>query len=89
MVERADPVLDADAVNGPVVVVLVHAGVVSIRCTVNHDDGDHHTLSVKALSMRGAQRELTSRMRHDGYEPVARWVTTEETSTRTFREGTS
>jgi hypothetical protein len=72
----------------PVVVVLVRAGVLSIGCTVTHDDGHIDTPKVFALSMRAAQRELTSRLRADGYTPVARWVTTAETSTRTFREGT-
>jgi hypothetical protein len=72
-----------------VVVVLVHTGVVSIGCTLTHDDGRIIASKVTALSMRGAQRELTSRLRGVGYTPVARWVTTEETSTRTFREGTS
>lgn len=74
---------------GPVVVVLVHAGYVSIKCTLTYDDRASEWVPVHALSMRGAQRELTSRMRADGYTPVARWVTTGETSTRTFREGTA
>jgi hypothetical protein len=73
----------------PVVVVLTRPGVLSIYATVTHDDGDHHTLSVTALSMRGAQRELTSRLRVYGYTPVGRWVTTDKQSTRTFREATS
>jgi hypothetical protein len=76
------------SVTGPVVVVLVRAGVLSIACTVTHDDGDHHTLTVAALSMRGAQREMTTRLRRDGYEPVGRWFTTGRESTRTFREAT-
>lgn len=74
---------------GPVVAVLVHAGVVSMKCTLTHDNGASEWAPVKALSMRGAQRELTTRMKADGYTPVGRWVTTEETSTRTFREGES
>lgn len=71
-----------------VVVVLVHAGLVSIKCTLTYDDRASEWFTVKAPSMRGAQRELTSRLWGDGYEPVGRWVTTDETSTRTFREAT-
>lgn len=69
----------------PVVVVLVHTGLLSIGCTITHDDGHTETPPVKALSMRGAQRELTSRLRADWYEPVGRWVTTDKQSTRAFR----
>jgi acetylornithine deacetylase/succinyl-diaminopimelate desuccinylase-like protein len=74
--------------NGPVVVVVAHAGVLSMRCTITHDDGHSETPRVFALSMRAAQRELTSRLRSDGYTPVGRWVTTATESTRTFREAT-
>lgn len=73
---------------GPVVVVLVQAGVLSVSCTVTHDDGSTETTPVVALSMRGAQRELTSKLRHDGYRPVGRWVTSIDhvRSSRKFRE---
>jgi hypothetical protein len=74
---------------GPVVVVLRHAGVLSIGCTITHDDGTVEHPMMNALSMRSAQRTMTSRLRADGYEPVARWVTGDKTSTRTFREGTT
>jgi hypothetical protein len=41
---------------------------------------------VKSLSMRGAQRELTSWLLAEGYEPAGRWTTTpDETRRRMFR----
>jgi hypothetical protein len=37
---------------------------------------------VKSLSMRGAQRELTSWGRAEGYEPAGRWKTMPDDSRR-------
>jgi hypothetical protein len=70
-------------------VVLVHTRVLSIGCTITHDDGRIIAAKVTSLSMRGAQREMTTRLRRGGYTPVGRWFTTGRESTRTFREATS
>ena len=45
----------------------------SIRCTVVHDDESTDILDVDALSMRGAQREITGFFIRQGYEPAGRW----------------
>ena len=77
----------------PVLVTLVQTDPLTVRCAITRYGGadpagvtEHPELD--ALSMRSAQRTLTTRLRLDGYTPVGRWVTTAETSSRTFREGT-
>jgi hypothetical protein len=81
-------------VSHPVLVSLVQTDPLTVRCTVTRYGGDDpagvtvHPV-VNALSMRSAQRTLTTRMKADGYTPVGRWVTAGNQSTRTFREGTS
>lgn len=59
---------------GPVSVRVWHAGVSSMGCAITFDSGEHADPVIVSLSMRGAQREITSRLRHDGYQPTARWA---------------
>lgn len=44
-----------------------------IACTVVRDDESTYELDVDALSMRGAQREMTGYFIDEGYEPVGDW----------------
>lgn len=45
-----------------------------VRCMIVREDETTRYLDVDSLSMRGAQREITSQMIADGYKPVGRWV---------------
>jgi hypothetical protein len=45
----------------------------TIACTVVRDDESTYELDVDALSMRGAQREMTGYFIDEGYEPVDQW----------------
>ncbi|WP_156764831.1 hypothetical protein [Mycobacterium sp. 1081908.1] len=44
-----------------------------IVCTVVRDDESTYELDVDALSMRGAQREMTGYFIDEGYEPAGPW----------------
>lgn len=44
-----------------------------VVCTVVRDDESTYELDVDALSMRGAQREMTGYFIDEGYEPVGEW----------------
>ncbi|OBA75422.1 hypothetical protein A5641_25710 [Mycobacterium sp. 1554424.7] len=44
-----------------------------IVCTVVRDDESTYELDVDALSMRGAQREMTGYFIDEGYEPAGEW----------------
>jgi len=78
--------------NKPVEIWLTKTNI-AVTCSIVFEDetGDH--LDVDSLSMRGAQREMTSWMIGQGYEPADRWNTEEEDepggevleSSRTFR----
>lgn len=61
----------------------------AINCRVVHEDETTNTLPVDALSVRGAQREITGQLISEGYAPVGRWQWTEdsdvEESVRQFR----
>jgi hypothetical protein len=57
---------------GPVEVRLTQPHL-SIKCEIVHDDGTTTEPPVWALKMRGAQREMTSRLAEMGYEPAGRW----------------
>jgi len=50
----------------------------TVTCLVVHEDETTKTLGVDALTMRGAQREITGYLISEGYTPVGRWE--EETS---------
>lgn len=45
----------------------------AIVCTVVRDDESTYELDVDALSMRGAQREITGYLIDQGYEPTEEW----------------
>lgn len=44
-----------------------------IACTLVREDESTEQLDVEAMSMRGAQRELTGWVISQGYEPAGRW----------------
>jgi hypothetical protein len=46
---------------------------IEITCRVVFEDESADELSVGSLSMRGAQREMTSWLIGQGYEPSGRW----------------
>jgi hypothetical protein len=45
----------------------------TVSCNVVRDDESTYELDVDALSMRGAQREMTGYFIDEGYEPVGEW----------------
>lgn len=45
----------------------------TIACTVVRDDESTYELDVDALSMRGAQREMTGYFIDEGYQPAGPW----------------
>jgi len=47
-----------------------------IACNVVHEDESADHPDIDSLSMRGAQREITSYLISQGYEPVGRWEVT-------------
>lgn len=60
---------------GPIEVWLT-AGTIGIDCRVIHEDESATEMVIDSPSMRGAQREITSRLIGDGYAPLARWEAT-------------
>jgi hypothetical protein len=50
-------------------------GNLAITCRVVFEDETTDGLDVDAVSMRGAQREITGWLIDQGYTPVARWTT--------------
>ncbi len=44
-----------------------------VKCMVVYEDESTSEPDVDSLSMRGAQREMTSRLIGEGYEPAGRW----------------
>lgn len=61
---------------GPIEVHLTQPHL-SILAHVHYDDGHIEVgpTVIKALNLRGAQREITSRLIADGYAPAGRWET--------------
>jgi hypothetical protein len=57
---------------GPIEVWLSQKNM-QVTCTVVHEDEHTETLDVDALSMRGAQREMTDWFIAQGYKPAGRW----------------
>lgn len=57
---------------GPIEVWLTK-GNIGVTCKVVYEDETIHSLDVDALSMRGAQREVTGWLINEGYTPAARW----------------
>jgi hypothetical protein len=66
----------ADA-DGPIEVWLSQKNM-QVSCTAVHEDEHTETLEVEALSIRGAQREMTGWFIAQGYKPVGRWSTEQE-----------
>ena len=59
-----------------------------ITCRIFFPDGTAIAVGVNALSLRGAQREMTAWLSERGYEPAGRWSTQDEgdrRAARTFR----
>ena len=57
-----------------------------ITCRVIFEDETGTELPVDSLSMRGAQREMTSWLIGQGYEPVGRWSAEDENGAETMRQ---
>jgi hypothetical protein len=45
----------------------------AVSCLISFEDETTQGIEVEALSMRGAQRELTGFLIDRGYSPVGRW----------------
>jgi hypothetical protein len=60
--------------SGPVEVWLTQRNI-EITCMIVFEDESADNPSVESLSMRGAQREMTSYLLAHGYEPAGRWET--------------
>ena len=59
---------------GPVEVWLTQRNL-AVRCRMYREDESGTERSVRSLSMRGAQRELTTQLVLEGYVPAGRWET--------------
>ena len=57
-----------------------------ITCRVIFEDETGTEIDVDSLSMRGAQREITSWLIGLGYEPVGRWSTEDQGGAETMRQ---
>jgi hypothetical protein len=58
--------------DGPIEVFLSQRNM-KVYCTVAYEDEHTDQLEVEALSIRGAQREMTGWFIAQGYKPVGRW----------------
>lgn len=56
---------------------------IGVAVTVVHDDESTETVEVKALTMLGAKKELTTVLGELGYAPATRW----RGGVRVFRHG--
>ena len=68
--------------------VLLSRPHLEVTCQIVFPDGTAIAVGVDALSLRGAQRELTAWLTERGYEPAGRWSTQYECdrrAARTFR----
>jgi hypothetical protein len=62
----------------------------AVKGLIVQEDESTEDFATFSLNMRGAQREVTTRMRTEGYVPVGRWETTASShavieTTRRFR----
>ena len=48
----------------------------AVKCMVVHEDESTSEMPVRSLSMRGAQREITTRLKAQNYQPAGRWEAT-------------
>lgn len=46
---------------------------IEVKCMVVREDESTENFSVRSLSMRGAQREITTKYVELGYKPYGRW----------------
>ena len=69
----------ADAVDpdGPIEVWLSQRNM-AVTCRVVYENENAHELDVTALSLRGAEREMTGWFLAQDYKPVGRWQTEHE-----------
>ncbi len=58
---------------------------IEITCSIVFEDESDLAVDVESLSMRGAQREMTSWLIGEGYEPVGRWADEAEGGAETMR----
>jgi hypothetical protein len=59
--------------DGPIEVWLSQKNM-QVTCRVVHEDERTDELEVEALSIRGAQREITGYLIGQGYKPAGRWA---------------
>jgi hypothetical protein len=57
----------------------------AVTCMVVHEDETTDELDVDSMSMRGAQREMTSWFIAEGYQPVGRWQAEDDGGGETMR----
>jgi hypothetical protein len=59
---------------------------IAVTCCVFHEDESSHYVTLRSLDMRGAQREITTALKSQGYTPVGRWRYVGGSSTTGFTE---
>ena len=59
---------------------------IQVTCRIVFEDESATELNVDSLSMRGAQREMTSYLIGKGYEAAGRWSTEDEDGRETVRQ---
>jgi hypothetical protein len=80
-------VTTVETTNKPIEVLLSRPHL-EITCRIVLPDGTAIAVGVDALSLRGAQHEMTAWLAEQGYEPAGRWSTQDEDerhATLTFR----
>lgn len=50
------------------------------------EDGQREEIQVRSVHLRGAQGELTSLYKSQGWEPIGRWAAVDENWYRLFRK---
>lgn len=69
---------------GPVEVTLSQPNL-QVYCQIVYEDKTVEEPFLRALMMRGAQREVTAMLADLGYEPAGRWATNGKVSRRPYR----
>lgn len=49
---------------------------IEVGCHIEREDTTTAQWGIESVTMRGAQREITTRLRGRGYQPAGRWVLT-------------
>jgi len=65
--------------------VLLSRPHLEVNCRIAFPDGTAIAVGVDALSLRGAQREMTAWLTEQGYEPTGEWSTRSENGRRVAR----